>query len=222
MVKAYRVPHKLLLSQVAGIEWKWKKVQREKFHNLPYTATHGLGRSFRLGRQAGKRQTFKAAQVRVHRFGGKRRQRATRGKPNRPALLSMCVRASCALERHCFFLLSRSFAFFYTLLIIIISLSLSLSLSLQLLLAITLDFLRRSVVGWWREWPRKWRQKGRSSTLCRMWQSTIFLTIAGSLSVARWRIHVLYGALYFLPRFRLLLSLCMLLLPRRFCFLIWE
>jgi hypothetical protein len=58
--------------------------------------------------------------------------------------------------------------------------------------------LRRSVVGRWREWPREWRQKGRSSTLCRMWQSTIVLTIAGSLSVARWRIHVLYGALSFL------------------------
>jgi hypothetical protein len=40
----------------------------------------------------------------------------------------MCVRASCALERHCFFLLSRSFAFFYTLLIIIIII-ISLSLS---------------------------------------------------------------------------------------------
>ncbi len=72
---------------------KMKKSGKEKFHNLPYTATHGLGRSFRQGRQAGKRQTCKAAQVRVHRFGGKRRQRATRRKPNSPALLSMCVRS---------------------------------------------------------------------------------------------------------------------------------
>jgi len=75
---------------------------------------------------------------------------------------------------------------------------LSLSLSLVAVGHNSLDFLRRSVVGRWREWPRKWRQKGRSSTLCRMWQSTIVLTIAGSLSVARWRIHVLYGALSFL------------------------
>jgi hypothetical protein len=174
-----------------------KKSEKEKSRNLPYTATHGLGRSFRQGRQAGKRQTFKAAQVRVHRFRGKRRQRATRGKPNSPALLSMCVRSE---------LCSRAPLFLPPLSVVCFLLypahhhhhHLSLSLSPVAVGHNSLDFLRRSLVGRWREWPRKWRQKGRSSTLCRMSQSTIVLTIAGSLSVARWRIHVLYGALSFL------------------------
>jgi hypothetical protein len=71
-----------------------KKVKKENFHNLPHTAAHSLGQSFRQGRQAGKRQTFKAAQVRgVHRFEGNE-GKATRGKPKSTALLSMSGRTA--------------------------------------------------------------------------------------------------------------------------------
>jgi hypothetical protein len=114
-----------------GKSEKPEKMEKEKVHNLTYSATHGLGRSFRQSRQDGKRQPFKTPHVRVHRCGGNE-GRATRTKPKSTALLSLCVRASCALERHCFFLLSRSLAFFYTLLIVIVIIIIIISLSLSL------------------------------------------------------------------------------------------